>query len=189
MKLDFSRLYSQLQNTGLQNKDNSLYQVIRSLIDAAVASQSGSSSIATKVNSVTNIVQFDDGNGDSEMAANKVFRFGPIALTNTLTTNILNPGTTTGGVNGGGSGNLYIILKHVRWVNKTAGAITFSHWLGATGANAAGTEVFGTALSVAANAAYDWYGLLRLDVADFLVGGASAGTSLSIEGEGEIGVD
>jgi len=122
------------------------------------------------------------------MAANKAFRFGPIALTNTLTTNILNPGTTTGGVNGGGSGNLYLIIKHIRIVNKTGGAVTCSFWLGATGANAAGTEIIGQALSVAANSFIDWFGLLRLDVADFLVGGASAATSLSIQGEGEIGV-
>ena len=121
------------------------------------------------------------------MAANKVFRFGPVALTNTLTTNILNPPTATGGVNGGSSSN-YIVLKHVRVVNKTAGAVTFSLWLGATGGNAAGTEVIGQGKSVAANDYVDWYGLLRLDAADFLVGGASAATSLSIEGEGEIGV-
>jgi len=81
-----------------------------------------------------------------------------------------------------------LIIKHIRIVNKTGGAITFSLWLGATGANTAGTEVIGQALSVAANSAFDYYGVLRLDVADFLVGGASAGTSLSIEGEGEIGV-
>jgi hypothetical protein len=43
-------------------------------------------------------------------------------------------------------------------------------------------------LSVAANSYIDWYGALRLDAADFLVGGASAATSLSIEGEGEVGV-
>jgi hypothetical protein len=121
------------------------------------------------------------------MPANKIFRLGPVALSSTLTTNILNPGTITGGV-GMGSGDIYIILRHIRIVNKTAGAVTFSLWLGATGANAAGTEVIGTALSVAANSAYDYYGLLRLDVADFLVGGASAATSLTIEGEGEIGV-
>jgi hypothetical protein len=121
------------------------------------------------------------------MAANKVFRFGPIALTNTLTTNILNPPTATGGVNGGSSSN-YIVLKHIRIVNKTAGAVTCSFWLGATGGNAAGTEVIGQGLSVAANSFIDWYGLLRLDAADFLVGGASAATSLSIQGEGEIGV-
>lgn len=122
------------------------------------------------------------------MAANKLFRFGPIALTNTLTTNILNPGTTTGGTNGGGSGNLYIVIRHIRIVNKTAGAVTCSFWLGATGGNVAGTEVIGQGLSVAANSYIDVYCQLRLDTADFLVGGASAGTSLSIEGEGEIGV-
>jgi hypothetical protein len=121
------------------------------------------------------------------MAANKIFRFGPIALTNTLTTNLLNPPTGTGGVNGGSSA-AYIVLKHLRFVNKTGGAITFSLWLGLTGANTAGTEVIGQGLSVAANSAYDWYGLLRLDSTDFLVGGASANTSMSIEGEGEIGV-
>jgi hypothetical protein len=121
------------------------------------------------------------------MASNKAFRFGPVALSNTLTTNILNPPTATGGVNAGSSAN-YIILRHIRIVNKTAGAVTFSLWLGATGANAAGTEVIGQGYSVPANSAVDWYGALRLDSADFLVGGASAATSLSIEGEGEIGV-
>ncbi len=73
-------------------------------------------------------------------------------------------------------------------MNKTGGAVTFSLYLGATGANTAGTEVIGTGLSIAANSAYDWYGILRLDSADFLVGGASAATSLTIQGEGEIGV-
>lgn len=121
------------------------------------------------------------------MAANKVFRFGPVAMSSTLTTNILNPPTATGGVNAGSSSQ-YIVLKHIRIVNKTVGAVTFSLWLGATGANAAGTEVVGTGYSVAANSAFDWYGMMRLDAADFLVGGASAATSLSIQGEGEIGV-
>jgi hypothetical protein len=121
------------------------------------------------------------------MAANKVFRFGPVALTNTLTTNILNPATATGGVNGGSSSN-YIVIKHIRIVNKTAGAVTCSFWIDATGGNTAGKEVIGQALSVAANSYIDWFGLMRFDAADFLVGGASANTSLSIEGEGEIGV-
>lgn len=121
------------------------------------------------------------------MASNKTFRFGPIALTNTLTTNLLNPATAAGGVNAGSSSQ-YIILRHIRLVNKTAGAVTYSLWLGATGANAAGTEVIGQGKSIAANSVEDWYGALRLDAADFLVGGASANTSLSIEGEGEVGV-
>jgi len=121
------------------------------------------------------------------VAANKTFRFGPIALTNTLTTNLLNPPTAAGGVNGGASSQ-YIILRHIRVVNKTAGAVTCSFWLGATGGNVAGTEVIAQALSIAANSYIDWFGGLRLDAADFLVGGASANTSLSIQGEGEIGV-
>jgi hypothetical protein len=121
------------------------------------------------------------------MASNKAFRFGPVALTSTLTTNILNPPTASGGVNGGSSSQ-YIILRHVRIVNKTSSAATFTLYLGATGANTAGTEVIGTAQSVAANSSYDYYGQLRLDAADFLVGGANANTTLTITGEGEIGV-
>lgn len=118
---------------------------------------------------------------------NKAFRFGPVALTNTLTTNILNPATATGGTNAGSSSQ-YLIIRHIRVVNKTAGAVTYSLWLGATGGNVAGTEIIAQAKSVPANSVDDWYGALRLDAADFLVGGAGAATSLSIEGEGEVGV-
>ena len=123
------------------------------------------------------------------MAANKIVRFGPVALTNTLTTNVINPTVTSlAGPVGFTMTQPYIVLRHIRIVNKTGGAVTFSFWLGLTGANTAGTEVIGTALSVAANAAFDWYGLLRMDAADFLVGGASANTSLTFEAEGEIGL-
>jgi hypothetical protein len=118
---------------------------------------------------------------------NKRFRFGPIALTATLTTNLLNPPTATGGVNAGSSSQ-YIILSHLRVVNKTAGAVTVSLWIGATGANTAGTEFAWQATSVSANSFLDWFGAVRLDAADFLVGGASALTSLTLQGEGEIGV-
>jgi len=121
------------------------------------------------------------------MASNKRFRFGPVALTTTLTTNILNPPTATGGVNGGSSSQ-YIVLHHIRITNKTTSAATFSLWLGATGANAAGTEILGTARSIPANSEFDYYGALRLDAADFLVGGAGTATALTISGEGEIGV-
>lgn len=123
------------------------------------------------------------------MAQNKKVRFGPVALSATLTTNILNPGTTTGGVGmPSTSGNLYFLIQHIRIVNKTAGAVTCSFWLGATGGNVAGTEVIGTGLVVPANSYVDSYDVLTLDVADFLVGGASAGTSLAFYAEGEIGI-
>ena len=121
------------------------------------------------------------------MASNKTFRFGPIALSAVMTTNLLNPPAASGGVNSGASGQ-FIILKHLRIVNKTGASATFSMWLGATGANVAGTEVIGQGQEVLRNTSYDWYGALRLDVADFLVGGASSAGTLTVCGEGEIGV-
>lgn len=121
------------------------------------------------------------------MAANKIFRFGPIALGNTYTTNLLNPGTITGGTNMG-AGDLYISLKHLRAVNKTSSPHTVRLYLGATGANAAGTEIWFDK-TVPANDSIEIFSPgIRLDVADFLVGGADAAASVTLHGEGEIGV-
>lgn len=103
--------------------------------------------------------------------------FGPLALTNTLTTNIYQ--------GGGASALVYDVLTHINIVNKSASATSFSLWLGATGANAAGTEIIGQARSIAANSSFDWYGNLKLTSTDFIVGGASANTSLTITGEGQ----
>lgn len=119
--------------------------------------------------------------------ADKPFRFGPTALTNTYTTNILNAAAA-------GAGTGYtptasrIVLNHIRIVNKTNAAATFRLFIGATGANAAGTEFMDYDGSVAANNHVDYYGTLALEAADFLVGGASAITTLTIEGEGKIGL-
>lgn len=122
------------------------------------------------------------------MASNKLWSWGPVALTTTLTTNILNFNITSlAGPVGTTLTQPYFIMRHIRIVNKTAASATFSLWLGATGANAAGTEVIGQGLAVAANQAYDWYGLMRMDVAQFLVGGSGTTTALTIQGEGEIG--
>ena len=119
---------------------------------------------------------------------NKPVRFGPVALTTTLTTNILNPNVTSlAGPVGFTLSQPYFLLKHVRITNKTAGAVTCSFWIGATGANTAGTEFAFQATSIPANSYVDWYGQLRLDAADFLVGGAGTATALSFEAEGEIG--
>lgn len=123
------------------------------------------------------------------MAANKIFRFGPVIMSATLTTNILNPNVTSlAGPVGFTMTQPYMIIRHIRISNKTGSAATFSLWLGATGANAAGTEIVGTAQSVPANSYVDWYGMLRLDAADFLVGGAGTAAALTIQGEGEIGL-
>lgn len=114
------------------------------------------------------------------------FNVGPLALTNTYTTNIMNPGTTTGGTNGGGSKNLCIVLNHIHISDKSGAGGTFRLYKGATGGNVAGTEFMGTNVTVAANSYVDFYGEWLFKVADFLVGGASAGTTLTFEAEGEI---
>ena len=103
-----------------------------------------------------------------------------------MTTNIYNPPTTTGGV-GCGTPNTYVILRNITVVNKTGSAATFSLWKGATGGNVAGTEIR-TTYSVAANSSYTIYEPIKLDVADFLVGGASAITTLSIYATAEFGI-
>lgn len=133
------------------------------------------------------------------MANNKAVRFGPAALTTTTTTNVLNPPTLTGGTGlAGTNANTYLILRHIRVTNKTTSPAQCALWLGATGANTAGTEaIFGGVASagalaqgviVPAQSYIDWYGQLRMDPADFLVGGTATATALTIEGEGEIGI-
>lgn len=119
---------------------------------------------------------------------NRIFRVGPVALGNAAA-NILNPNITSlAGPVGYTQTQPYIILKHIRVVNKTAGAATVSLYIGATGGSAAGTEFAYNATSIPANSYVDWYGQVRLDAADFLSGLASAATTLTFEAEGEIGI-
>lgn len=120
------------------------------------------------------------------MAQAKLERFGPVALTTTLTTNILNPADAGAGQVGYTPTASYIILKHVRILNKTGASATFSLYIGATGGNVAGTEFMGIGKSVPANDYVDWYGSVRLDAADFLVGGAGTTLALVIQGEMEV---
>lgn len=126
------------------------------------------------------------------MASNKVVILGPVALTTTLTTNIFSPPTLTGGTGVPPvSTNTYYIIRHIRVVNKTGSAATFTLYKDATAGNTAGKEIIGTALSVAANSAFDWYGLLRIssDETDkFIVGGAGTATALTIQCEAEMGI-
>ena len=122
------------------------------------------------------------------MAQNKLVPLGPVALSATLTTNILNPADAGTGAVGYTPTASYVIIRRIRIVNKTSGAVTFTLYLGATGANAAGTEWLGTGQVIAANSSFEWFGNKRLEAADFLVGGASASTSLTLEGDLEIGL-
>lgn len=122
------------------------------------------------------------------MAQNKLIRVGPVALTTTLTTNILNGNVTSlAGPVGITLTQPVIILSHIRIINKTGSAATFSLWIGASGGNAAGTEFMGIGTSVAANSFNEWFGRLVLGSADFLVGGAGTTTALTFQAEGEVG--
>lgn len=123
------------------------------------------------------------------MAQNKLESFGPVALTTTLTTNVIAPAAAGSSAVGYTATATYVVLRHIRIVNKTASAATFSLYKGATGANAAGSEFMGLGTSVPANSFVDWYGQLRLEgTAGFLVGGASANTTLTFNAEGEVGL-
>lgn len=101
-------------------------------------------------------------------------RLALLALTNVYTTNVYNPSSAL----------IFDTIRHIHVANKTAGTVTFRLYLGATGANAAGTELFFD-YPVAANSTYDWYGALKITSTDFIVGGANASTSLTILIEGD----
>ena len=121
------------------------------------------------------------------MAQQKRDTFGPIALTATLTTNLIAPAAAgAGGVGYTPTADRITILR-LHFVNKTAAAHTVTLYKGATGANAAGTEVF-VALSIAANSTYDYYVPIILEGANgFLVGGADALTAIVMYADVEIG--
>lgn len=116
---------------------------------------------------------------------NKPFR-KIVAVTNAVT-NMLNPPTLTGGVNVAET-KTYIILTHIRALNKTAGGVTVTSYIGATGGSAAGTEFAFNSTTVPANSYLDWYGRIYMTTTDFLTAVAGALTSIVLELEGEIGV-
>lgn len=119
---------------------------------------------------------------------NKRLNIQPIAITNAVT-NLLNPTLTSaaGGVNIACT-QPYVLIRHMRVVNRTAAAVTVSLYKGATGASAAGTEYAWNGASVPANSFLEWYGELRLDSTDFLTGIAGANNALTLDvDQAEIG--
>lgn len=116
--------------------------------------------------------------------------FGPVAMSATMTTNIVAPAAAGASAVGYTATASYILIYHIRIVNKTGSAATFRLFKGATGANAAGSEV-AYDQSVPANSSVDLYfptGLRLEGTNGFLVGGASAGTTLTFEADGEVGL-
>ena len=78
------------------------------------------------------------------------------------------------------------IIRHIRLVNVTGGAVTYTLYIGATGGSAGGTEI-AKAISIPANGTDNIYfpaGRVMKST-DFLSGLASASTSITIEVNGE----
>lgn len=124
------------------------------------------------------------------MASNKTVILGPVAFATSVAT-IFSPPTTTGGTNVPPvSTNTYYIIRHIRIVNTAASAGTFSLYKNSSAAATAGKEIIGTALSVAANSAFDWYGALRLssDETNNLIVGLASATTMVIQAEAEMGI-
>ncbi len=95
---------------------------------------------------------------------------GPTALT-TAAADILR--------GGGGTAGLQDTITHIHVVNKTSSDATFTAYIGATGAEAAGTELF-VAKKVLANDVYDYYCEHDIDTTKYLVMKASANTTLVV---------
>lgn len=115
---------------------------------------------------------------------NKRLSIPPIALTGTLATTIVEPGTTAESGNAGYTASkAYILIRHFRVINTTSGALSVSLFKGAAATAAAGTEFAFSATPVPGNSYIEWYGELRLDgttTASALCGGSTT-TGLTID--------
>jgi hypothetical protein len=118
---------------------------------------------------------------------NKPANIQPIAVAAAVA-NVLNCAITSlAGPVGMTHSQPYLLVTHVRAVNKTAAPRTISMYKGATGASAAGTEWNWTGKVIPANDAIDWYGRQRLDSADFLTAVADIVSGVVLEFDAEVG--
>lgn len=85
------------------------------------------------------------------------------------------------------SSNTYALVRHIHVANTSASSCWVSLFVGATGAEAGGTELVGQKV-VAANDVADFYfpAGLKLTTADFLVGDAQTGSVLTATITGEL---
>lgn len=98
---------------------------------------------------------------------------GPAYLSNSAA-NIYTPPAAT----------IYTVIRHIHFANKTSSPATFSLYVGATGASAGGTELF-AGFTLGPNLTYDYYCTLQMLSTDFLVGLASAASTITITVEGD----
>jgi hypothetical protein len=122
------------------------------------------------------------------VASNKLSSFGPVAIIAGTGTNYISPAASGASAIGYTATASYIVLKHMRIVNKSGAAVPVSLFIGATSGSAAGTEFAFSASPVPATGSVDWYGSQRLDATQFLSGFAGTVTTLVLSAEGEIGL-
>lgn len=79
---------------------------------------------------------------------------------------------------------IYTVIRHIHVANVTAGAVSFSAYVGATGGSAGGTELF-KGHSVPANSEFDYWCNLKMISTDFLSALDGNGAALVITVEGE----
>lgn len=121
------------------------------------------------------------------MAQSRLFKV--LSALTTTVTNLLNGNVTSlSGPVGITLTQPRLLVRKIRVVNKSTGAVTCSFWLGATGASAAGTELSLQGNSIPANSYVDvFYGPLEMDSTDFLTGNSGANTALTVNIELEAG--
>ena len=107
------------------------------------------------------------------MSDKPVRTFGPLYLTATYTTDVYN----------NTSALIYDRITAIYIENTSGTAATCRLYLGATGANTGGTELIAKDTSIPANTTVPFYFAspgLKMVSTDFLVGGASTGSVLTI---------
>ena len=114
----------------------------------------------------------------------KKLNIEPIAVTGSVS-NLFNCNVTSlAGPVGFTMTQPFVLIKHIRAMNRTAGALTLTLYKGATGGSTAGTEFGFPGISIPANSYLDFYTEARFDAADFLTGiGSGVGITLNIAGE------
>ena len=82
----------------------------------------------------------------------------------------------------------YAMVRHIHVCNKDTVTRTFTIWLGATGAEAGGTEITGLdhSLDAGKEADFYWPEGLQITTSDFLVGKASSASKLTVLITGEL---
>jgi hypothetical protein len=109
----------------------------------------------------------------------------PIAVTGSVT-NLLNCNVTSlAGPVGYTQKQPYLLIKHIRAINPTGGAVTLTLYKGGTGASASGTQYAFPGISIGPNSYLDYYSEDRFDAADFLTG---VGNGIVLNVAAEIGV-